>query len=678
MYVAEKIRSTGAALLICCLAGCSPSNGDSISTVADEPVQQASSGPNPASNHTKAANTANTASLPFDDQTSFEQARRGLVAPIPNTVIKTESGNVAWDPDRYGFITQGDPAPDTVNPSLWRQVQLLNISGLFKVTDGVYAVRNQDAANMIIIEGKEGITIVDPMMSIETSRAGLDLYYEHRGTKPVIAVIITHCHIDHYGGIRGVVAQENVDSGKTRIFAPEGFMEHAVAEGVMVGNAMSRRSSYMYGNLLPSSPTGEVGVGMATALSSGTITMMSPTDSVSEPLEHHVIDGLHYQFMNAPDTEAPAEMLFYIEEKGVLNASELATHSLHNTYSPRGSKTRDPLAWSKALNKAMTLWGSDAEVVIMQHMWPVWGNQELVRHLTMQRDLYRYIHDETLRLANHGYKMVEIAEMFELPTELASYFSTRGYYGTVNTNVKAVYNLYLGWFDGNPATLNELSDADAAKRYVDMMGGASSVLQKAQDYYEKGEYRWVAQVVNHVVYADPSNQNARYLQASALEQLGYQAESGAWRNFYLSAAKELRQGVEAKAAFNSASPDTMRAMSLEQFFDFLGVRLNGPKAAGKHAMLNFDFTDTDQQFKIEMINGVLNQTPGQLAANADATVRMERETLNEILIGGTSLDAAIEAGNVDIEGDGEKLKELLSYLDSFEFWFDIVTPVPTS
>jgi alkyl sulfatase BDS1-like metallo-beta-lactamase superfamily hydrolase len=630
----------------------------------------------PATSYTRAANAALIDSLSFTDKTSFELARKGLIAPLPDTVIKGQSGKVAWDPSRYDFIQEGDPAPDTVNPSLWRQVQLLNISGLFEVTEGVYAIRNQDAANMTIIEGREGITIVDPMMSIETSRAGLQLYYQYRGVKPVMAVIITHCHIDHYGGIRGVVDQADVDSGKTRIFAPDGFMEHAVAEGVMVGNAMSRRSSYMYGNLLPSSPTGEVGVGMATALSSGTITMMVPTNSITEPFERHVIDGLNYQFMNAPDTEAPSEMLFFIEERGVLNASELATHSLHNTYSPRGSKTRDPLAWSKALNKAMTLWAQDAEVLVMQHMWPVWGNKQLTRHLTMQRDLYRYIHDETLRLANHGYKMVEIAEMFEIPEALSSYFSNRGYYGTINTNVKAAYNLYLGWFDGNPATLNELSDADASKRYVEMMGGADAVIKKARVYFEKGEYRWVAQVVNHVVYADPENEQARFLQADALEQLGYQAESGAWRNFYLSAAQELRHGVEVSPAFNSASPDTMRAMSLEQFFDFLGVRLNGMKASGKQITLNFDFTETKQRFKVEMINGVLNHTADQHADDADATVSMERETLNQILIGERTLDGAIEAGAVKIDGEPGKLKEMLSYLDTFEFWFGIVTPVP--
>jgi alkyl sulfatase BDS1-like metallo-beta-lactamase superfamily hydrolase len=629
----------------------------------------------PATEQTKERNAATTGLLPFDDQTSFELARKGLFVPLPDSITKTESGNTAWNPRRYEFIKPGTAAPDTVNPSLWRQVQLLNIAGLFEIVDGVYAVRNQDAANMTIIEGAAGITIVDPMMSVETSRAGLELYFQHRGIKPVVAVIITHCHIDHYGGIRGVVDQADVDSGKTRIFAPEGFMEHAVAEGVMVGNAMSRRSSYMYGNLLPSSPVGEVGVGMAMALSSGTITMMAPTDSVTQPLERHVIDGLHYQFMNAPDTEAPSEMLFFIEEKGVLNASELATHSLHNTYSPRGSKTRDPLAWSKALNKALTLWGEDADVVVMQHMWPVWGNQQLTKHLTMQRDLYRFIHDETLRLANHGYKMVEIAEMFELPDELSRHFSNRGYYGTVNTNVKATYNLYLGWFDGNPANLNELSDKEAAERYVEMMGGANAMLQKARGYFDQGEYRWVAQVVNHLVYAEPDNEPARNLQADALEQLGYQAESGAWRNFYLSAAKELRVGVEKRPAFNSASPDTMRAMSLEQFFDFLGVRLNGPKAAGEHITLNFNFTDTSELFKVEMVNGVLNHTAGLQAPNADATITMERETLNQILIGGADLDSAIGSGAVTIDGEERKLKELLSYLDSFEFWFNIVTPV---
>ena len=654
------------AALGCSQPGAGPSANRSDSTAREEPK--------PASSFTTEVNAEVSETLPFADQTSFERARRGLIAPLQDTLVKGEAGNVVWDTSIYDFVREGGPAPDTVNPSLWRQVQLLNISGLFEITDGVYAVRNQDAANMTIIEGEKGITLVDPMMSVETSRAGLQLYFEHRGVKPVVAVIVTHCHIDHYGGIRGVVSQEDVDAGRTRIFAPDGFMEHAVAEGVMVGNAMSRRSSYMYGNLLPASPSGQIGVGMATALSAGTITMMAPTDSIVEPLETHVIDGLHYEFMNAPDTEAPAEVLFYIDEKRLLTASELATHSLHNTYSPRGSKTRDPLAWSKALNKAITLWGAKAEVLVMQHMWPVWENEQLTEHLTKQRDIYRYIHDETLRLANHGYKMVEIAEMFQLPAELSQSFSNRGYYGTVNTNVKAAYNLYLGWFDGNPATLNELPDAEAARRYVDMMGGAESALTKARTYFENGEYRWVAQVVNHVVLADPENTKARQLQADALEQLGYQAESGAWRNFYLSAAKELREGVEARPAFNSASPDTMRAMSLEQFFDFLGVRLNGPKAAGKHILLNFRFLDTKEQFKVEMINGVLNHTPDMQSPEAHATVTMERETLNRILIREVTLDAAIGEGSVVVEGESGRLEELLSYLDTFEFWFNIVTP----
>jgi len=629
----------------------------------------------PATAATKAANAAVLKKLPFNDQTAFELARRGFVAPVSQDPVMGAAGNVVWDPQRYAFIEEGSATPDTVNPSLWRQAQLVNISGLFKVVDGVYQVRNQDGTNLTVIEGKKGITIVDPLVSTETARAALNLYYEHRGEKPLIAIILTHSHADHYGGIRGVVSQADVDSGKTRVYAPEGFVEHSVSEGVLAGNVMSRRSSYHGGFLLPPGPTGAVSMGMASALSAGTITLMVPTDEITETVQTVMIDGLAYEFLLAPETEAPAEMVFYIKDRKLLDAAEIATYSLHNTYTPRGARTRDPLQWSKALNKVIQLWGDEAEAMVVEHMWPLWGNAAINEHLAAQRDMYRYINDETLRLANHGYKPREIAELIELPEVLATKFSNRGYYGTMNHNVKATYDLYLGWYDGNPATLHELPEVDSAKRYVEMMGGVDAVVLKAQAYFDKGEYRWVAEVVNHAVMADPDNQTARNLQADALEQLGYQAESGIWRNFYLTGAKELRVGVKVLPTFKTASPDTIRSMGVEQFFDFLSVRLNGPKASGKRITLNFEFTDLDEQYTLEMVNGVINHTAGTMADDADATITMTRQAFNNITLGQLTRDEAIAAGVVSIEGDPAKLDELLSYLDNFEFWFNIIEPL---
>jgi len=651
------------ALAFAALAGCATT--DSVA---------AAEGSKGATSATQAANAALLTELPFDDKTAFALAHKGLIAPLPTAAIKGKAGNLIWNPAQYDFIKEGAAAPDTVNPSLWRQSQLINISGLFEVTDGIYQIRNQDLSNMTIIEGETGITVVDPMISTETAKVGLDLYFQHRPKKPVVAVIYTHSHVDHYGGVRGVTTQADVDSGKTKIYAPLGFLEHAVAENVMAGTAMSRRASYMYGNLLPPSASGQVGAGLGTTTSAGTVTLIPPTDIVTKTGETRKIDGLTYEFLYAPGSEAPAEMLFYIAERKALNGAEDATHTLHNTYSLRGAKIREPLPWSKFLNQSLDLWGDKVEVLYNMHHWPVWGNADITAHLKLQRDMYRYINDETLRLANHGYTMTEIAEMFEMPKEVATHFSNRGYYGSVNHNVKATYVLYLGWFIGNPATLNPMVPVEASKRYVAMMGGADVLVSKAKEYYAKGEYRWVAEVVNHAVFADPSNQAARNLQADALEQMGYQAESGPWRNFYLTGAKELRDGVAKMPAPNTASPDTIRAMSLDLFFDFLGMRLNGPKADGKRIVLNFDFTDVKQKYMIEMVNGVLNHTSNRQADKADATITLSRETLNQIVLKETTMKDATGSGAVKIAGSQAKLDEMLSYLDTFEFWFNIVTP----
>lgn len=629
---------------------------------------------NDAASATKASNGELMNALPFDNTSDFDAAHKGLIEALPQDPIKGGAGNVIWNPQQYGFIKEGDKAPDSVNPSLWRQSQLINISGLFEVTDGIYQVRNLDLSNMTIIEGKEGITVVDPLISAETAKVAIDLYYKNRGKKPVKAVIYTHSHVDHYGGVKGIVSQEDVNAGKVKVYAPDGFLEAAVAENVMAGNAMSRRASYMYGNLLPADPKGQVGAGLGTTTSAGTVTLIAPTEIVMKTGEKHTIDGLTYEFLMAPGSEAPAEMLWFIEEKKAISAAEDATHTLHNTYSLRGAKIREPLPWSKYLNQAINMWGDKAEVMFAQHHWPTWGNDNVVQLLKSQRDIYRYINDETLRLANHGYTRDEIAEQFTLPDGLAKVWANRGYYGSISHNVKATYVLYLGWFDGNPATLHELTPVESAKRYVEFMGGADAVLEKARKYYDKGEYRWVAQVVKHVVFADPNNQAAKNLEADALEQMGYQAESGPWRNFYLTGAQELRSGVAQLPTPDTASPDTVRAMTPEMFFDYLAVRLNGPKAGDATALLNFDFGGDAGQYLLELGNGVLNHTAGITSDKADATVKLSRDTLNKIILQQVTLDQALKAGDVTIDGDESKLKELVGYLDSFDFWFNIVTP----
>lgn len=669
MTVHALQRTTQRILTLAITAGCiAMASGASTAMAAGADAR------NDATAATKAANAQLLNTLPFSDKTDFENAHKGFLAPLPSAVVKGKAGNVIWDPNKYGFIKEGAPAPDTVNPSLWRNAQLINISGLFEVTDGIYQVRNYDLSNMTIIEGKEGVTIVDPLISEETARNALELYYAKRGKKPVKAVIYTHSHVDHYGGVKGVASEADVKAGKVQIIAPEGFLEAAVAENVMAGNAMSRRAAYMYGNLLPPDPKGQVGAGLGTTTSAGTVTLIAPTMTIHKTGETHVIDGLTYEFLMAPGSEAPSEMLWYIKEKKAIEAAEDCTHTLHNTYSLRGAKIREPLPWSKYLNQALEMWGKDAQVIFAQHHWPTWGNENVTALMRGQRDLYRFINDETLRLANEGYTRDEIAEQFKLPDSLAHLWSSRGYYGSISHDVKATYVLYLGWFDGNPATLHELVPVDAARKYVEYMGGADAVLKKAKESYDKGEYRWVAQVVKHVVFADPNNKAARNLEADALEQLGYQAESGPWRNFYLTGAKELREGVTKGPTPNTASPDTVRAMSPEMFFDFLAVRLNAQKAGDAKMALNVDFGGDGGKYLLELENGVLNHTAGVQSPNADATVALSRDTLNNIILKQTTLADAQKAGKVKVTGSGDKLSQLLSYTDNFEFWFNIVTP----
>jgi alkyl sulfatase BDS1-like metallo-beta-lactamase superfamily hydrolase len=627
-----------------------------------------------ASAATRAANDALAASLPFEDRRDFDEASRGLIAPLPDGgVIRAKDGRPVWDLSAFSFIEQDAPAPETVNPSLWRQSQLVVQGGLYEVVPGLYQVRTADLSNITFAEGDDGIAVFDPLLSEETAAAALELYYAHRPRRPIVAVVHSHSHVDHYGGIRGIVDEADVKAGKVQIIAPIGFLEAAIAENVLAGNVMSRRASYMYGNLLPGDPKGQVGAGLGMGTSSGAVTLITPTDHITETGQRMQIAGLDFEFMLAPDTEAPAEMHWFIEQFKAVTAAENCCHTLHNTYSIRGTKIRDPLAWSKYLEQTIDLWGGRAEVMYGMHHWPVWGHERVLEILEKGRDGYRFINDETLRLANHGYNPVEIAEQVKFPEELDRHWAMRGYYGSLNHNVKATYVNYLGWFDGNPANLHTLPPEDAGKRYVEFMGGADALLDKARQAFDQGDYRWVAEVVNHAVFADPDNQQAKDLQADALEQLGYQSESGPWRNFYLTAAKELRDGVAVLPTPNTASADSVHAMSPELFWDYLAVRLNGAKAGNRRITINVSFPDLQANYTLMVRNGALSHRNGT-HDTPDVAVTIDRSQFDNIIVGQTTLADQIESGTARLQGDADALHEFIGLLDTFEFWFNIVTP----
>lgn len=628
-----------------------------------------------ASEFTRAANERLRATLPFEDRRDFEDAGRGFLAPLENGgTVLNEQGFPIWDPGRFAFVQAEPEAPTTVNPSLWRQSQLVLEGGLFKVTDRLYQVRNQDLSNLTLVEGETGLIVIDPLISTETARAALELYFAHRPRRPVVAVIHSHSHVDHYGGIRGVVEEEDVAAGRVRVIAPTGFLDAAVAENVFAGNAMNRRALYMYGNLLEADPRGQVGAGLGMTTSLGEISLIEPTEEVTETGQRLQIDGLGFEFLLAPDSEAPAEMHWYIEELGALTAAENCCHTLHNTYTLRGAPIRDPRAWSQYLNETIGRWGERAKVMYGMHHWPAWGRERILEMLRKGRDAYRYINDETLRLANHGHTATEIAELVELPEALSRHWATRDYYGTVNHNVKATYVKYLGAYDANPASLHPLPPSESAPRYVELIGGAERVLERAREAFGVGEYRWVAELVNLVVFAEPGNEAARELQADALEQLGYQAESGPWRNAYLTGAKELRYGTLDIPVKGTTTPDTVRAMSLELLFNYLAVRLDGTRAAALETTLELELAENGERAVLEIVNGTLNHLLGCAAEEPDASVKLSRAALDRLVLGQTTLAEEAAAGEVRGQPDLGPLEQLLSLLDEFEFWFNVIEP----
>ena len=603
---------------------------------------------------------------------------RGFIASVPDAETLGDKGNTVYTLKGYEFLRTPNP-PATVNPGLWTQAQRAMAHGLYQVTDGFYQVRGLDLTNMTIVEGKTGLIVIDPMLSTETARAALALYFQHRPKKPVVAVIYNHSHVDHYGGVRGIIDEADVTAGKVQVIAPAGFMQSAIAENVMAGNAMSRRSEYQFGTTLPRSERGQLDLGGAKALSMGTVTLIRPTREVRDPEETITIDGVEIVNMLTPGTEAPAEMIHYFPQHRVLDTGELALQTQHQLLTLRGAEVRSGKAWSTYLGTALQRFGAATDILVSQHSWPVFGQQRVANYLSKQRDLYAWLHDQTLRLLNHGYKPAEIGEYMRshVPASLASESFTHGYYGSIQRNAKAVYQQYMGWYDGNPANMDALDETGYGRKFVAYGGGAKAILARAHEDFNKGEYRWVVTAMSHLVHAEPANAEARQLGADAMEQLGYQAESAVERNAYLTGAMELRSGGKTVAPpLRTASPDTIRALSIENIFDYMGVRLNGPKAEGKRVVINWVFSEgsSSQRYTLNLENSALTWATGN-AFKADVTLTLNRATLDALMAQQLAPQQAIASGRIKVEGNPQAFGLLLSLQDSFPANFEMVMPV---
>lgn len=606
--------------------------------------------------------------LPLDDTVDFDDADRGFIAALSPCVITAADGRVVWDNDAYSFLD--GTAPPSVHPSLWRQSTLAAKQGLYEVVPGIYQVRGLDISNITFVEGDTGVIVIDPLISTEVAAAALTLYRTHRGgERPVVAVIYTHSHVDHFGGVLGVTSQAEVDGGAVAVLAPEGFIEHAVQENVYAGPAMLRRATYMYGSMLARGPQDHVGCGLGQATSTGEVAVIVPTVVIRQTGETHTIDGVDIEFQMAPGTEAPAEMHFYFPRFRALCMAENATHNLHNLLTLRGALVRDPHAWSGYLTEAIDGFAHRADVVFASHHWPTWGRDNIVEYLSLQRDLYAYLHDQTLRLLNQGYTGVEIAEMFQMPPALERAWHTHGYYGSVSHNVKAVYQRYMGWFDGNPGRLWHHPPEALAPRYVDAMGGIDRVVDLARTALAAGDYRWAATLLDHAVFTDSTHGAARALNADTLEQLAYGAENATWRNFFMSGATELRDGNFGTAG-QVASPTMLAQLTLEQIFDSLAIRVNGPRSWDLDIATDITFADAATNYRLTLRNGVLVYR--KVAADpATATVTIKVDSKFRLL--------AVAMGDfaspgLEISGDQSALQAFLGALDQPEPNFNIVTP----
>lgn len=622
---------------------------------------------------TSAVFEASRSQFDWSDTGDFDDAMRGLVAAYPDREIRAADGRVVWRfPDAAAM--RATPAPPTVHPLLWRQQQLNAISGLFRVADGVYQLRGFDLANMTIIEGQRGVIVVDPLTSTEVSAAGLEFYYTHRPRRPVSAVIYTHSHVDHFGGVRGVVSPEQVASGQVPIYAPANFLTEALAENLTAGNAMLRRTIYYSGLMLQPGPFGSIGAGLGPGVANGTQSFIAPTQEIAGPLVTRTIDGVDFVFMDAGGTEAPSEFVFFLPQTGVLDVAEVAVHTMHNVLTPRGAKVRDAGLWARVIGQMMARFGGDTQVLIGQHHWPTWGQQSAMTFLATQRDTYQAVHDRALHLANRGVTLREIGDAMERPPALADQFAVQDHYGTFGSAGRATYQYYLGWYDGNPAHLNPLPSTESAAREVAYMGGAAAVLERARADFATGDYRWVAEVLDKVIFADPTNVEARQLQAQVLTQLGYQQSSATWRNVYLTAARELREGVlPIPPAARSA--EYLATMSAPMLLDYAGIALSPERSQDVLLALDLTFSDLGESHRVTVEGGLLHHAPAsESAAPAAASLRLDRATFDAMLAQRLTLADAVSSGQVTLTGDGTAATRFFALFDRFAPDFPIVTP----
>lgn len=619
--------------------------------------------------YTTKANAAAGSTLSFDDPGDWERATRGKIAEHPTGIITGPKGGNAWNTADFDFMREKEQSPDSVHPSLWRHGRLNAVHGLFEVAPDVWQCRGYDISNITFIKGKKGWIVIDPLTTAATAAACLDLANQHLGARPVTAVLYTHSHADHYGGILGVTTREDVDAGNVRILAPEGFLREAVSENLLAGPVMNRRALYQFGILLPKGPLGHVDCGLGKTIPLAQGDLIGPTEEISLTGTELDIDGVRVVFQNTPGTEAPAEMNFLFPDHGALCIAENCTHTLHNALPFRGAQVRDTLVWSKYIQEALDIFGDRLDLVFSTHNWPRFGRDDARQYLELQRDLYRWVHDQTLRRMNHGETQREIAEDLVLPDCFARHGHTRGYYGTIHHNAKAVYQRYIGWYDGNPSNLNPHTPAESGKRYVAAMGGADAVVEKASNAFSEGDYRWVTELLNHVVFAEPEHEGARLLQADAYEQLGYQAESGPWRDSYLMAAMELRNASKGVGANVRNITDQL---DVDMLFDLVGVRLRDQDVGDVEGTVNWVFTDINEKHVLGLAHCAIHHRLDAVDENAVATIESTREDLASLLRGDRTIDEMLDS--VTVNGDPTVLQTIFSNLDVFTGRFGIVEP----
>ncbi len=629
--------------------------------------------PKPASEHTRQRNTAARATF---DAADFERAQRGWIASIPDGRVVNQQGRTVSNISHYAFLSED--APDTVNPNLWRHAQLNAHHGLFEVADGVWQVRGYDISNITFVRGDRGWIVIDPLTVEHTARAAYELVTQHLGARPVTAVIYTHSHADHFGGVLGVTDENEVAAGRCRVIAPVGFLHETVGENVIAGPVMSRRASYQFGPSLTPGPRGHVDCGLGNSIPIGPPGLIAPTEDITHTGEELVIDGVRVIFQLTPETEAPAEMNFFFPDSGWLCMAENCSQTMHNLVPIRGALVRNSLNWSKYINESIEMFADRTEVLFTSHNWPQWGKENVRAFLELQRDLYRWMHDQTMRYANLGFNAVEIAETLRLPEEFLAQDHTRGFYGDLVHNAKAVFQRYLSWYDGNPANLFRLPPTEVGQRYINLAGGPDQVMQVAEQSFSAGDYRWVVELLNHLIFADPTHEHARSLQADAFEQLGYQAESSTFRNAFLTGARELREGPPRPLNPIGRGRGLLNAMTIEQIFDTMAVRLKSENVGGISLAVNWTFTDLrgtpDEKWVLALSHRTLYGVPGRHDSGAAATITVARTLLISIMAQETTFLDQIAAGQIILDGDAQALLTIFGNFEVFDAGFALVEP----